>query len=267
MRDTLRPVRDAAESPNRRAGTPAIGLDGALNCRDLGGLPTLDGRRVRQGRLYRSDSLHRASKRDVETLHRLGVATIIDLRDADEVALNGRGRLALEPITYVNRPLRFNPALDAATDEASSPLVRRYRDYLDESGGAFVAVFDLLAETTTYPAVINCFFGKDRTGVVVALVLAALGVDRTAIVEDYASSARPVASLITRLTEDPSTLMPSREPIRADSTPSPRPWCTSSRNSTGETGVRCPGSSARVSTSRVWTSCASCCSSEAERTT
>ena len=215
-------MRDAAESPNRRAGARTIDLDGALNCRDLGGLPTLDGRRVRRGRLYRSDSLHRASERDIETLHRLGVATIIDLRDADEVALNGRGRLALEPITYVNRPLRFNPALDAATDEASSPLVRRYRDYLDGSGGAFVAVFDLLAETTTYPAVINCFFGKDRTGVVVALVLAALGVDRAAIVEDYASSARPVASLITRLTEDPvyADALARTDPRRLDAEPS-----------------------------------------------
>ena len=77
-------------------------LVGASNFRDLGGYPTMDGRRTRWGRLFRSDSLHELTESDLEDLRGIGLKSVIDLRMASKVARRGRDLLEVEPLTYLH---------------------------------------------------------------------------------------------------------------------------------------------------------------------
>ena len=180
------------------------GFDGIANVRDVGGLPTTDGRRVARGRLLRAGALHVASERDVETLHERGVSLNIDLRDPSEIAYTGRGLLATDSIAFVNHSLSFDRLLERPPDPdaALAPLATRYRDYLAQGPSAIVETVEAIADVTNHAVLVNCFFGKDRTGVLIALVLEALGVERDAIVADYARSAGPVRDMVVRLAAD-----------------------------------------------------------------
>ena len=206
-----RPSRYAASVPgantHERGGAPGrdIDFDAVANVRDLGGLPTLDGRRVAPGRLLRGAALHYASAADVTTLHERGVVLNIDLRDPSEIAYTGRGLLAADSIGFVNCSLSYDRLMERPADQAAPlvPLATRYRDYLAQGPGAIVAAIEAIAEPSNHAVLVNCFFGKDRTGTLIALVLEALGVEREAIVEDYARSAIAVQTLLERLAQDP----------------------------------------------------------------
>ena len=180
------------------------GFDGIANVRDVGGLRTIDGRRVVHGRLLRAAALHDASERDVAALHERGVSLNIDLRDPSEIAYTGRGLFASDSIAFVNHSLSFDRLLERPPDPdaALAPLSTRYRDYLDQGPSAIVAAIEAIADVSNHAVLVNCFFGKDRTGVLIALVLEALGVKREAIVADYARSADPVADMVIRLAAD-----------------------------------------------------------------
>ena len=184
-----------------------VELEGALNCRDLGGQPTTDGRTTRSGVLFRSDSLRRLTARDVTTLLDLGVAANVDLQSEEEIAYFGRGLLERAPITWL--PVH-EPALRPRGERPEGEgdvLLARYREYLNEAPTAFVRAVAALAQPGHLPAVINCFFGKDRTGVLCALVLDSVGVTRDAIVADYAASAARLPVLLARLRDDPDPVV------------------------------------------------------------
>lgn len=167
-------------------------LDGLHNFRDLGGLGTRDGRWVRGGRVYRSDALHRMTRADVERVRRLALSSIVDLRAPDEIAHVGIGPIRRLDAEYHNLPTR--PALFAGSSgepgASASPAPRsapeRYLGYLGEGPGCFAGVLALLADPARTPLVFFCNAGKDRTGVVAAMVLGLLGVDDEAVAADYA---------------------------------------------------------------------------------
>ena len=197
MLDANRPDRDGATGPT-------LAFDAIANVRDLGGLPTLDGRRVAPGRLLRGAALHDASAADVTALHECGVVLNIDLRDPGEIAYTGRGRLASDSIGFLNCSLSFDRLMERPVEHAALvPLAARYRDYLDQGPGAIVAAIEAIAEPSNHAVFVNCFFGKDRTGTLIALVLEALGVERDAIVADYARSAASLQVMVERLASDP----------------------------------------------------------------
>jgi protein-tyrosine phosphatase len=159
-------------------------LVGAFNFRDLGGYRTLDGRSTRWGRLFRSDGLHELTSNDLDVLRDLGLACVIDLRTPAELERTGRGPLEQEPIRYFHLPLL--PGGDEVAPEAAQQnLTDRYFWYLDVGRQSFVEAFGLVADPKSYPLVFHCAAGKDRTGVLAALVLSVLGVERSVIVEDY----------------------------------------------------------------------------------
>jgi hypothetical protein len=107
-------------STGQRSGGPA--LTGAFNFRDLGGLPTADGRRTRPGRLFRSDTLQALTEADVTHLvESLGVMLVIDLRDSDEAVEQGRGLLGQSSLGYVNLPLKAAPAAAGTTQAGLAP--------------------------------------------------------------------------------------------------------------------------------------------------
>jgi protein-tyrosine phosphatase len=182
-----------------------ITLVGAHNFRDLGGYPAGDFQ-TRWGQLYRSDALQELTESDVAVVRRLGLRSIVDLRTAGEAEQTGRGRMAGEPVTYIDVSVSQDAAAARPSDWSTADddvLVTRYMAYLETGGEAFVRALRFMADEDTLPMVFHCFFGKDRSGVLAALVLDCLGVDREAIVADYALSASAMPSLLAALARDP----------------------------------------------------------------
>lgn len=162
-----------------------------FNFRDLGGYAGLDGRTVRWRRLFRSDSLARIDPADAASFTALGVRTVIDLRRPREVSRDGRVP-ALPGLTYHHLHPEHAEWEDATDhDEPSDArwLANRYLDIAYSGSAAMVAAVTVIAEADNAPVVVHCTAGKDRTGVVSALILGSLGVDEETIAEDYALTA------------------------------------------------------------------------------
>jgi protein-tyrosine phosphatase len=165
-----------------------VPLDGAFNFRDLGGLPTRDGGTTRPGVMFRSDALHHLVPGDVERLTELGMRTVIDLRSAVELERTGRGPLEDTDMQWLHAPLSHG---DAAAGRVLPPalaegdLGRHYVNSLAERTETLAAVIEHLATRANLPAVFHCTAGKDRTGMVAALVLSLVGVPDDVIVHDY----------------------------------------------------------------------------------
>jgi protein-tyrosine phosphatase len=181
-----------------------VGLDGPANFRDLGGYPA-GARRLRRGRVFRSDSLSRMTESDVRhVVDELGVATVVDLRAGHEVDAYGHGPLGSEgvlvhhlPIVDETRPDRIERPADAS-DPANLTLDRIYLLMLERYADRFVGVLRMLADDATHPVVFHCAAGKDRTGLVAALLLSLLGVDDETVAADYALTSEHIDELVER---------------------------------------------------------------------
>lgn len=176
------PVRIFLRNTLRRPSTSVLG--GCANARDLGGLRTADGV-LRHGRLLRADALADLTDVGRGDLARLGVRTVIDLRDERERG-HDPNRLDGVDVRVVTVPVL--PSGVASVVEDGLPAI--YRAMLDRSGAGFARVVAALAADDALPAVVHCSAGKDRTGLVVALLLDALGVRRFEVIADYAMTAR-----------------------------------------------------------------------------
>lgn len=179
-----------------RVGAPPQAFDLLFNFRDVGGHRASGGRRVASGRLFRSDSPHLARDGDLAILAELGVRTVVDLRTNVELAERGGYPVDRHPVRHHHLPLIVRPwdddarlGAEVAPDRTAAFLTARYTEMLAEGGGALAAIVELLADADTYPVVVHCAVGKDRTGVVAAMLLELLGVDDGPIVHDYAISA------------------------------------------------------------------------------
>jgi protein-tyrosine phosphatase len=175
-----------------------VELAGAFNFRDLGGYPTIEGRVTRWGRLFRSDSLHELTAGDVRTLKSMGLATVVDLRTPRELDRTGRGLLAGEPVAFAHLSVIREDGGEAvgAPAEPTGELSERYLWYLDHGREALAGALALVADPDHLPLVFHCAAGKDRTGVLAALVLDILGVDPAVIVADYVVTAERMELII-----------------------------------------------------------------------
>jgi protein-tyrosine phosphatase len=174
-----------------------VTLDGCFNVRDVGGYETADGRAVQWRRLYRAGGPHAATSRDIDALRHLNVATIVDLRTADELRERGRYVEFLAP-----RATHHLPMLDVLPGEqdlarfADATFVAdHYFEMLAIASDAIAEALSILTDPSAYPAFVHCSAGKDRTGVLVAVILGALGVDDDTIIEDYALSGPAMAAM------------------------------------------------------------------------
>lgn len=158
-------------------------VSGALNFRDVGGLRAADGV-TRHGVLLRSGHLARLDAAGGAALRRLGIRRIVDLRSGEEVASEpSRVELiGLTELETVRAPLFAGST--ASFFDADVTLESMYRTILTEAPQAIVAAVHTIAHHA--PVLVHCTVGKDRTGVTVALALAAVGVDEEEIVADYA---------------------------------------------------------------------------------
>ncbi|MFE2604687.1 tyrosine-protein phosphatase [Streptomyces mirabilis] len=178
-------------------------LAGVRNFRDVGGLPTVDGRRVRYGRLFRSGHLAHATQEDAAFLSSLGLHTIFDFRNAADQKLEGPD-VELPGVRNVNLPLTdpadgsefWKMVRDGDVEQlrghlgdgkAANRMIGSYRTIVKERTAEHSHVLHALAEDSV-PALMHCAAGKDRAGLSIAVTLLALDVERDAIVADYLES-------------------------------------------------------------------------------
>jgi protein-tyrosine phosphatase len=192
-----------------------IELEGAVNARDLGGLPTIDGGSTVHGRLLRSENLQELTPGDVSRLvEELGVTTVVDLRSTNEVTIEGPAPLdALSGVRHAHHPvlkefLDVSDTLKAAllTESVEAdrerypddPMCGHYLGYLENRPEEVVGALRTIA-TAPGAAIVHCAAGKDRTGVVVALALTIAGVEPEAIVDDYMATDDRLEAIVERL--------------------------------------------------------------------
>ncbi|WP_407483208.1 tyrosine-protein phosphatase [Elizabethkingia meningoseptica] len=164
-------------------------LEGAINFRDAGGYKTTDGKRVKWGRIYRSEALNKFTSNDTIKLKRLRIKTVFDFRGPYEIA-RAKDNLPKE-VKWINLPQGSenigNNMPDLSNEKKlDSLLITVYTD-LSNMAKRYEPVFHELL-TSDRPILYHCTAGKDRTGLATALILYALGVPKSSIVEDYLAS-------------------------------------------------------------------------------
>lgn len=176
-----------------------VALEGCLNFRDLGGYPSADGRRVRWRQLFRSDALHALTPADVSRLRdEIGLTTVIDLRSSAELRGDGDAPLQRLAVTHHHLPLFDGDAMRDSGRLDVITLADRYWLMAEYAKAKIATVLTTLAAADG-PAVYHCAAGKDRTGVVSAVLLGVLGVPDEVIVADYAATKENLDAIVERL--------------------------------------------------------------------
>jgi protein-tyrosine phosphatase len=213
--------------PTIVAGERVVALPGVQNLRDLGGYHSSNDRVIRWGRLYRSEAVTshagntvsksadnassngageslgigaRIDARALACVAELGLRTVIDLRTSAEavavptVWLRGGVEKAIsapipDPAGFAGRLAGFIED-GLLTRYSTEDLARDYRVMLDRHPAAFGTAISAVARASGRPVLVHCAGGKDRTGLVIALILSLLGVSRETILEDYAMTTR-----------------------------------------------------------------------------
>jgi protein-tyrosine phosphatase len=188
--------RGGGRAELRRVGLSAardLDWDGCVNARDLGGLPTLDGRVTRRGALIRSEAVDRLTRQGWRALREYGVRTIIDLREEDELSEPGGGRERRDGIETLHIPLDriaedrefwddWMHGPQFGTPLYYAPFVERFPERIDE-------VLDAIEQARPGGVLFHCAGGRDRTGLVAIAALAAARVEPEAIADDYSRGA------------------------------------------------------------------------------
>ncbi len=168
--------------------------DGCLNVRDLGGHPTEDGGETRLGAVVRADSVRELSDDGWKSLVDYGVRTIVDLRLDSELAADPPRRI---PVAVVHVPVLpelgtpFWDEIDATTLSIEDPVEERARVYLaflESHGANFGRAVSEVARAADGTVLVHCLGGKDRTGIVAALLLRLAGVSIEEVATDYGLS-------------------------------------------------------------------------------
>ncbi len=193
-----------------------VPLEGGVNFRDLGGNAVADGRRIKQGLLYRAGSLDNLTEQDTHFLNSIPVKHVLDYRDEEEVE-------AQPDILWANCEYHHVPA-NPPGDDVSATLAELTVETLTEfdpqefmlelyrrlpfNNDAYKKLVTLLCQADSGAIVQHCAVGKDRTGVGSALVLLALGADLPTVKEDYLLTDRTLAPFREELLDVVSTNMP-----------------------------------------------------------
>lgn len=183
--------------------TTIVQLEGVHNFRALAPYPVRGGGRIRAGTIYRSGALELMTESDAASLTtQIQLRAVLDLRHPDEIASKKPHALA-----SVVKPLSIFP--DSLPQEdliaelnglyGPAPSAERYLHYLQLGGARFAEACTLMSEADSYPVLVHCTAGKDRTGVLLAMIMEVLGVSDEDIAAEYALSNASVDQLIKYL--------------------------------------------------------------------
>lgn len=197
-----------------------IELDGLVNLRDVGGIPTTDGGTIAPGRLLRSDNLQSLTAADIEALLALGLSDVVDLRSEYEVEMTGPGPLIGHERVAIHQHSFFKEWREEATAESltadalpwvgmetpavvEDPIANHYFSYLTDRPDSVLAALRVIAGSPG-ATLVHCAAGKDRTGTTVALALSLVGAERASVIDDYAASSDRVEAIVDRLLAEPT---------------------------------------------------------------
>jgi protein-tyrosine phosphatase len=182
------------------AATRLWSLPDTHNIRDLGGYPTATGGSTQWSRLLRGEALHPLTPESVDLLLARGLTTVIDLRGPHETEVNPHPFRDHADVAYRNIVL-YEAMAPIIRDPAQFDMAQRYRDALDLAGPRIAEGLRTIVEAPPGIVLFHCTAGKDRTGVVSALLLTLVDVDRATIAADYALTAT-AGSLIRQLRDN-----------------------------------------------------------------
>lgn len=175
--------------PSQPAPRRVLPWEGCLNARDLGGYPTRDGRETRWRSLVRSDGPNYLNEAGRESLVAYGIRTIVDLRLPNEVEQfpypfyhPGSHGVAYHHRSFIDLALSVQTEFTGLADD--------YQGMLDRFHRQVAVILETIAAAPGEGVVFHCAAGKDRTGIIAALLLELVGVPRSIIGEDYALSAQ-----------------------------------------------------------------------------
>ncbi|MBV8783987.1 MAG: tyrosine-protein phosphatase [Gammaproteobacteria bacterium] len=166
----------------------ALAIEGLLNARDLGGHPTTDGERTRSGSLLRADDLAQLTPAGIAALRHAGIRSVIDLRWPEEVTRAPNPTAQLPGIHYQHRSLLGTSEEQWVLRAGDVEKLLWKRAVLRHMGAEIRAVLAAIAGAPEGPLLFHCVAGKDRTGLIAALLLALADVEPQAIAADYALS-------------------------------------------------------------------------------
>ena len=196
-----------------------IDLETVHNFRALGPYATSTGT-LRADRIYRSGALDLVNATDAAFLgNALGIRTILDLRHPDEFGPGGIGHALADRVTHISifpgttSQAEIIAELNGIYGVGISP--GRYLHYLGPGGPQFAKAFELFADEANYPFLVHCTAGKDRTGVLLALIMDVIGVADEEIAVEYGLSEASIPRLIAFLEASGRVLEGTPEEIRA----------------------------------------------------
>jgi len=173
-------------------------LEGAVNFRDLGGYETLSGKRLKWGRVFRSDHLAGLTDRDLRFLKHMRIRSVCDFRTAAEARRRPDRFPGDGPAEYIHLPidhLRFDPTTIFQKLKSGDTswltrdfLIDGYILNIEKSAPIWGEIFERLADQKQLPLVFHCTGGKDRTGTCAALILLSLGVSEKTVIDDHGLS-------------------------------------------------------------------------------
>jgi len=179
------------------------------NFRDIGGYRTRNGGTIAWRRVFRSGEFQHLTGNDLQRLkEEIGLASVIDLRSAMEIERHGIGLLSEADIKYHN----ISFIADGGDRKADERRFKEFKNmgefYLDlmpqkEYGQRIIEALEVIAIPENHPLVFNCAVGKDRTGILAAVLLSVLGVEDEDIIEDYSLSGPYMEELLKKINSDP----------------------------------------------------------------
>ncbi|WP_350348973.1 tyrosine-protein phosphatase [Agromyces sp. G08B096] len=189
-------------APAASAAEPfAVELSAPVNLRDLGGIPIAGGV-LREGLAIRADDLSVITEEDARALVERGLTAVIDLRTGDETAITGRGPLAAQPVAYHHLPLMAS--IGAGMPEEGPAALEHlamgemYARMVEQAAPQLASALAIIALSPGATA-FHCAAGRDRTGVLAATLLLALGADDDDIVTDYARTEANMPAIHERM--------------------------------------------------------------------
>lgn len=178
----------------KMAALPEMNIEKVYNFRSVGNIKNTEGRTLKEGKLYRSGHLSKLENRYFETLENLGIKEIIDLRNSEEIArkpdhipdrLIYRNESAFEDEgDQLDQARKLVLKGKVSGADAEKRMLDFYRNYVTEHPEVIRKIVTEILESDT-PVLYHCTAGKDRTGVITALILTVLRFDKETIVNDY----------------------------------------------------------------------------------